>query len=180
MLLSFRWKGWQLFRAGTGVIFGQQQKSQILALHLVERASINIDLAPNLFDWCDTRIGQTFYSKISKIKVDNTRTDSDEGLEKAIRGGEWKPFKISRRNLIHISNRTIRPFFLTRPRPPNYRQTIDPRNRVRNRIGNTNLCRQDYMRDWQQKLNRKTVYILTNISLNTWWARSRNHRRRAI
>jgi hypothetical protein len=34
--------------------------------------------------------------------------------------------------------------------------------------------------DWQQKLDRETVYILTDISPNTWWTCSENHRERTI
>jgi hypothetical protein len=55
-------------------------------------------------------------------------------------GGEWEPIKIPHRNLAYIPNQTRRPFLLTQPRPPSYRQTIGPQNRARNCSGNTEWC----------------------------------------
>jgi hypothetical protein len=36
------------------------------------------------------------------------------------------------------------------------------------------------MWDWRQETDWTTVYILTVISLNSWWTRSKNHRERTI
>jgi hypothetical protein len=103
-----------------------------------------------------------------------------EGPEKATRGGEWETIKIPRRNLAYIPNWTRRPSLLTRPGPHSYWIAIGPQNWVRNRSGDTNQYQQDHVWDRWQKLDRRTVYILTGISLNTCWAHSENHRGRAI
>jgi hypothetical protein len=103
-----------------------------------------------------------------------------EGLEKAIRGGEWKSIKIPHRNLTYIPKSTWCTSFVTRSRLSSYRQAIGPRNQVRNRHGNTNQCRQDHVQDRWWKSNRKTVYILTVISPNIRWTRSKNRDERAI
>jgi hypothetical protein len=88
-----------------------------------------------------------------------------EGLEKATRGGEWESIKITHRNLAYIPNRTWCSSLLTRPRPHSYSKTIGPRNWVRNRSENMNRCQQDHMRDQRQKLDWRTFYIFTDISL---------------
>jgi hypothetical protein len=64
-------------------------------------------------------------------------------------GGEWEPIKILRGNLVYILESTRRPSLLTRPRSYNYNDAIGPRNRVRNRCGNTNRCYQEHVRDWR-------------------------------
>jgi hypothetical protein len=54
-----------------------------------------------------------------------------KGQEKATRGGEWEPIKISRGNLTYVLNLTQSVSLLTRSKPHSYRQPIDPRNQVR-------------------------------------------------
>jgi hypothetical protein len=103
-----------------------------------------------------------------------------EGPEKAIRGGEWKPIKISRWNSAYIPKSTQRPSLLTQPRPHRYSKAIGLQNRVTNRSGNTKQCRQEHVRDRRQKSDQRVIYILTGISPNNWWARLDNYRLRAI
>jgi hypothetical protein len=77
---------------------------------------------------------------------------------------EWELIKISRRNLAYIPNLTRRPSLITRSIPHNYSKTIGLRNWVRDRNRNMKLCSQDQLWDRWQKLDRRTVYILTYIS----------------
>jgi hypothetical protein len=94
---------------------------------------------------------------------------------------EWmRANKNSSRNMAYIPKSTRRPSVLTWPRPHSYSKAIGLQNRVRNRNGNMKQCQQDHVRDWWQKSDRRIVYILTCISPNTWWTRSRNHRGSAI
>jgi hypothetical protein len=124
-----------------------------------------------------------FYYTVCKCII-NIRESNEwltEGPYKVTRRGvEWEPFKIPQGNSDYIPKSTRHPFLLTRPRSHRYKKAIDPRNWVRNHSGNTNRCWQEHVQDWWQKLDRRTVYILTGISLNTWWARSENQRGRAI
>jgi hypothetical protein len=89
-------------------------------------------------------------------------------------GSEWEPIKIPRRNMAYITKRIWHSSLLTRPGPHSNWTAIGPRNRVRNCSENSNRCQQDHVRDRRQKLDRRTVYILTDISPNIWWARSGN------
>jgi hypothetical protein len=93
-------------------------------------------------------------------------------------GGEWEPIKIPQENLAYIPKSTRCPALLTQLRPHSYGTAIGPRNWVRNCSGNMNWCQQDHVRDRRKKSDHGTVYILTGISPNTWWARSGNHRER--
>jgi hypothetical protein len=78
-------------------------------------------------------------------------------------GGEWEPIKITHRNLAYIPNRTQCPSLLTRLGPHNYRITIGPRNRVRNRSGNTNQCQQEHMQGKgnQNQINKQLKTLCT-------------------
>jgi hypothetical protein len=107
-----------------------------------------------------------------------------EGPEKATRGeGEWEPIKIPQRNFAYVPKLTQRASLLTRSRLLSYRQATS----LRTGLGNlesqqkhesmlartrTRLCR--------QKLDQKSVQVLTGISLNTLWACLENHHVRAI
>jgi hypothetical protein len=95
-------------------------------------------------------------------------------------GGEWESIKIPYRELGLYPKIDPRPSLLNRSRPHNYSKDVSPRNRVRNHSENTKWYEQRYMRDRWQKSDQVTVYILTGISPNNWWARSRNHRGRVI
>jgi hypothetical protein len=103
------------------------------------------------------------------------RTREDEQM-----GGEWEPIKIHHRNLAYIPKSTRHPSLLTRSGPHSHWITISPRNLVRNHSENTRLYWQGPEQDWRWKSDRKTIYTLTGISPNTWWASLRNHRKRII
>jgi hypothetical protein len=54
-----------------------------------------------------------------------------EGPNKATRGGEREPIKISQGNLAYVPNQTQCTSLLTQPRPHSYWKVIGPQNRVR-------------------------------------------------
>jgi hypothetical protein len=83
-------------------------------------------------------------------------------------------------NLAYIPKPTRGPSFLTRPRLISYGQAISLRKRTRIYTGDPEWCRCDHVRDRQHQSTLKTVYLLSDISPNTWRACSRNYLRRPI
>jgi hypothetical protein len=102
------------------------------------------------------------------------------GLEKATRGG-W--MRVNQNSLMELDlYPKIDPTssLLTRPRLHSYRKTISPRNRIKNRSKNTDQCCQEHVWNWWQKSDQNSVYVLTDISSNTFGACSRTNHLRAI
>jgi hypothetical protein len=93
------------------------------------------------------------------------------------RGGEWEPIKIPQRNLAYIPEPTRDPSLRTRLRLISYGQAISLRKRTRIFTRNPDWCSCDHVRDRQ---HQSTVYLLSDISPNTWRACSRNYLRRPI
>jgi hypothetical protein len=75
----------------------------------------------------------------------------------------------SHKNLTYIPESIRRLSLLTRSRPHSYSKAVDPWNWVRNHSKNMNRCQRERVRDRRQKSNQRTVYIITDISPNTWW-----------
>jgi hypothetical protein len=96
------------------------------------------------------------------------------------RWGEWESIKIPQGNMACIPNQTRHTSFLTRPKSHSYRKAIGHQNQVRNCSGNTNWYWQEHVWVWWQKSNKKSVHILTDISLNTLWTCLKNNLLRAI